>query len=256
MTARFAGKVAVVTGGGGDIGRAIVLRLAAEGAAVAVLARADVARAERAASAAAELGVRSLALRADITDRDSIEAAMAEVADRLGGPDILVNNAGAFARAALLDLDPAEWDQVFAVNTRGAFLSGVAAARRMIANGGGAIVNIAGASAHRCFPGGGAYGPSKAAVVSLTQQMALEWAPRGVRVNGVSPGPIRAPESGWAAAEPGLVEEVARLPLRRPGTPEEVARAVAYLASADADYVTGQMLVVDGGGVATWYLSA
>jgi 3-oxoacyl-[acyl-carrier protein] reductase len=86
--------------------------------------------------------------------------------------------------------------------------------------------------------------------------MALEWAPRGVRVNGVSPGPIRAPESGWAAAEPGLVEEVARLPLRRPGTPEEVARAVAYLASADADYVTGQMLVVDGGGVATWYLSA
>jgi NAD(P)-dependent dehydrogenase (short-subunit alcohol dehydrogenase family) len=243
-----------VTGGGSDIGQAIVLRLAAEGASVALLVQRDRTRAEQVADAARRLGAGALALTADITDPAAVAAAVAQVCARFGRLDVLVNNAGAFARAPLLDLDPGDWDGVFAVNARGAFLCGVAAARIMIAGGGGAIVNIAGASAHRCFPGGGAYGPSKAAVVSLTQQMALEWAGHGVRVNGVSPGPIRAPASGWETQEPGLVAEVARLPLRRPGTPEDVARAVAYLASADAAYVTGHMLVVDGGGVASWYL--
>ena len=252
---RFAGRVAVVTGGGSDIGRAIVAQLVAEGAAVAVLAQTNLSRAEDVAAVARAHGVAAIALLADVTDRASVKAVMATVADRLGGLHVLVNNAGSFSRAPLLELDVADWDRVFAVQARGTFLAGVAAARHMVAAGAGSIVNIAGASAHRSFPGGGAYGPSKAAVVSLTEQMALEWAPHGLRVNGVSPGPIRAAGSGWEDSEPKLVAEVSRLPLRRPGTPEDVARAVAYLASADAAYVTGHMLVVDGGGVATWYLS-
>ena len=232
-----------------------MLQLAAEGAAVAVLVRASISQAEAVAEAARALGVAAIVVQADITDAASVQAAIGATVDRLGGLHVLVNNAGHFARAALLELDSADWDAVFAVQARGTFLAGVAAARHMIVAGGGAIINIAGASAHRSFPGGGAYGPSKAAVVSLTEQMALEWAPHGVRVNGVSPGPIRAAGSGWESAEPRLVAEVARLPLRRPGTPEDVARAAAYLASADAAYVTGQMLVVDGGSIATWYLS-
>lgn len=250
----FAGRVAVVTGGAQGIGRAIVLAIAAEGGDVVVAGR-DGGRAAATAAEAAALGVRSLGLAVDVTDRAAVEAMFETAAGALGGVDVLVNNAGHGAQAPLLELDEADWDDVFRVNAKGTFLASVAAVRRMRARGGGAIVNIAGASAHRCYPGAGAYGPAKAAVVNLTRQMAIEWAPYGIRVNGVSPGPIREPGSGWQAAEPALAEEVARLPIARAGSPDEVARAVVYLAGAGAAYTTGQMLIVDGGGVATWYLT-
>ena len=149
----------------------------------------------------------------------------------------------------------ADWDAVFAVNAKGTFLASAAAARRMIPYNRGAIVNIAGASAHRSFVGAGAYGPSKAAVVNLTTQMALEWAKYGIRVNGVSPGPIRDEDTGWEAREPLLAERVKRLPLKRAVSTREVARAVVYLASPDARSITGQMIIVDGGGTATWYIT-
>ncbi|MCB8874627.1 SDR family NAD(P)-dependent oxidoreductase [Acidisoma silvae] len=256
----MAGRVALITGGGKGIGRAITLELARAGSDVAVLAARDLAQAETVAAEARALGVRAMALVADIADDDSITAAVASVAAELGGLDVVVNNAGASARARLLDLAAEDWDRVFAINARGAFLVGRAAARQMITqnqhNGGKgcAIINIAGASAHRCYPGAGGYGPSKAAVVSLTQQMAVEWAPHGIRVNGVSPGPIREGGTGWEAREPALAAEVQKIPLKRAGEPREVARAVLYLA-ADADYVTGQMLILDGGSVTTWYIS-
>jgi 3-oxoacyl-[acyl-carrier protein] reductase len=119
----------------------------------------------------------------------------------------------------------------------------------------GVILNIAGASAHRCYPGYGAFGPSKAAVVSFTIQASIEWAPYGIRVNGVSPGPIRD-YAGWQEREPQVAKEVMLLPLKRAGTRREIARAVTYLASDDAAFITGQMLIIDGGGVNTWYLSS
>lgn len=251
---RLDGKVALVTGAGRDIGRGIALALAAEGAVVAVVVRSNRAEAEAVVGAIAENGGRAVAILADVSDPPAVEAMVARCVGDLGGLDILVNNAGTFARAPLDAVSPDAWDQTFAVNSRGPFLCGVAAARVMRRAGGGAIVNIAGASAHRSFPGGGAYGPSKAALVSLTRQMALEWAGEGIRVNGVSPGPIRAPGDGWRTEEPKLARDVARIPLRRPGTPDDIARAVLYLASSDAAYVTGQFIVVDGGSVETWYL--
>ena len=249
------GLVAVVTGGGKGVGRTISAELAREGADVAVLAARDLASAETTAAELRALGRRAIALIADVTSPDSIEDAMAKVEAEFGRIDLLVNNAGHTAFAPLERLAAADWDAVFAVNAKGTFLASAAAARRMIPRSRGAIVNIAGASAHRSFVGAGAYGPSKAAVVNLTTQMALEWAKYGIRVNGVSPGPIRDEDTGWEAREPLLAERVKRLPLKRAVSTREVARAVVYLASPDARSITGQMIIVDGGGTATWYIT-
>jgi 3-oxoacyl-[acyl-carrier protein] reductase len=252
---RLVGRVALVTGASREIGSAIALRLASEGAAVAVAVGNDRDRGERLADSIVTAGGRAIALSGDVTVLSSVEAMVEQTITAFGRLDILVNNAGAFGRAPLDQLRAEEWDRVFAVNCKGTFLCSVAAARRMSAQRSGAIVNIAGASAHRSFPGGGAYGPSKAAVANLTEQMAIELADRGIRVNGVSPGPIRGEASNWRQTEPALVRQVDRIPLKRVGTPADVAAAVAYLASEDAAYVTGQMLIVDGGSVATWYLA-
>ena len=254
MTGRLQGQSALVTGGGRDIGRGISLALAAEGASVAITYRTDRASAEATAALIAASGGRAMCVQADCTDRASADAMVAAVLAAWGRVDVLVNNAGMRGRGKLVDLDEAAWDQVVSVNLKGVFLASVAAARAMMAGTGGCIVNIAGASAHRSYPMAGGYGPSKAAVVSLTKQMALEWAEHGIRVNGVSPGPIRDPASGWEKVEPKLVQQAAKIPLRRVGTPDDVARAVIYLASADADYVTGHVMLVDGGSAETWYV--
>ncbi|MFA5120969.1 SDR family NAD(P)-dependent oxidoreductase [Zavarzinia sp.] len=251
---RLSGRVAIVTGGGKGIGRAIAVDFAREGAAVAVLARSDMDSAEAVAAEVRRHGRRALAATIDVTDPASVETAMDLVAAALGRIDILVNNAGHGRAALLAELPAAEWDATFAVNTKGCFLAGTAAARRMAAAGGGTIVNIAGASAHRAWAGRGAFAPSKAAVINLTRQMALEWAPSGIRVNGVSPGPIFAADDPWRDRRPELVARFGRLPLARPGLPEEVAKAVTFLASDDAAYITGHMLPVDGGSLLTWYV--
>jgi NAD(P)-dependent dehydrogenase (short-subunit alcohol dehydrogenase family) len=251
----LAGQVALVTGGGREIGRAISLALAGAGADVAIGYRSDAARAGATAEAVRGLGRRACTVGGDLVRRVDAERVVSEVVLGLGRLDLLVINAGARGRGALETLDEADWDAVVAVNLKAAFLIATAAGRHMMGQGGGAIVTIAGASAHRSYPGAGAYGPSKAALVSLTKQMALEWAGHGIRVNGVSPGPIREAGSGWEADEPGLVRQAARIPLRRVGTPEDVAGAVVYLASPAAAYVTGHMLLVDGGSAETWYIT-
>ncbi|MBD1554733.1 SDR family NAD(P)-dependent oxidoreductase [Pseudomonas typographi] len=255
VSTRMAGRVALVSGGAKGIGRAIALQLAAEGADVAIAVRSDRDAAETTAAQIRALGRRALVCLCDLTDAAAVTALVAEVESGLGPIALLVNNAGTNGAAPLLELTEQRWDAVVAGNLKSCFLLSVATARAMASRNLGAIVNIAGASAHRSYPGAGAYGPSKAAVVSLTVQMSLEWAALGIRVNGVSPGPIREAASGWQAREPALAEEVTRLPLRRAGEPSEVAKAVAYLGSDDASYVTGHMLIVDGGSVNTWYLA-
>lgn len=247
----LAGQTALITGGARGIGRAITERLAEAGAQIALTANHDLAAAEATAEALHAKGHVALALLMDLTDRESVIAGMAQVARAFGRLDIVVNNAGTSARGRLLDLDSADWDLVFDVHTKGFFHVGTEAARHMQGNG-GCIIAIAGASALRCYPGAGGYGPSKSAVLATVRQMAVEWAPLGIRANAVCPGPVREPGSGWEAREPALAEEVLRLPLPRAAAPAEIADAALYLATAG--YVTGQEIVVDGGGTTTWYI--
>lgn len=247
------GRLLVVTGGRDGIGRSISLECAREGADVAIVTSGPVSNAASVVEAVSAMGRRAVAFRADVTRAAEVEKLFGEIATTLGPLDILVNNAGGFAGGPLETLGEDAWDKVFAANTKSTFLCSAAACRAMEGRG-GAIVNVAGASAHRTFPRGGAYGPAKAAVLALTRQMALEWAPKGIRVNCVSPGPIREPDTDWQSREPALAREVLRLPLSRAGTSREVAQAVVFLASEQAGYITGHALPVDGGSVHTWYL--
>lgn len=254
---RLANKIAVVTGGNKGIGRSIGLELAREGADVVVVAGHDLKSAEETVREVKEIGRRACALVADITNGESVDRMIDDAVNAFGRVDILVNSAGGGGgRKPLEEVTAQDWDRVFALNTKGTFLCSTSAARQMKKQKSGVIINIAGASAHRTYPRYGAYGPAKAAVINFTQQASLEWAAYGIRVNGVSPGPIRDPETGWQEREPELAKEVQLLPMQRAGTRFEVSRTVAFLASNDAGYITGQMIIVDGGGVNTWYLSA
>lgn len=256
-TERLKGRTAIVTGGNKGIGRILCLELAREGANIVVVAGHDFEGAKAVAAEVETFGRKALAQVADITNSASVDNMVDAARSQFGTIDILVNNAGGGSvRKPLEDITDVEWDRVFDINTKGTFLCSAAVARCMMPQKSGAIINIAGASAHRTYPRYGGYGPAKAAVVAFTHQASIEWARFGIRVNGVSPGPIRDPDSGWEAREPELAREVKLLPMARAGSRMEVARTVAYLASDDAGYVTGQMIIVDGGGVHTWYLSA
>ncbi len=180
----------------------------------------------------------------DITD----PVAVAATADAIGPVDVLVNNAGHWRFGPLEDVTPEDFRAVLDVNLMGTFLCTQAFGRSMLGQGSGAIVNIVSIAAYRANPMVGAYSPSKAAVVALTEQTALEWGPRGVRCNAVGPGLIPTPGTG-AVYDDERVREVraGAVPLRRLGTPEDVAEVVAFLASDKASYVNGQVLYVDGG---------
>jgi len=231
----FAGRRAIVTGGLSGIGAATAALLRSRGAAVAVLDRGP----------DADIVV-------DVRDAESVDAAVAAAAGRLGGPaDVLVASAGIYRIAPFLDLEPGEWDDVMATNLRGTYLTGRAFAQALTAAGlPGAIVNLASTAS---LVGDAAeptahYNASKAGVVSLTRQMAIELAPHAIRVNCVCPGVIDTPMlrvmDDPAAGERYLRDSV---PLRRLGTAAEVAATIAFLASAEAGYITGAALPIDGG---------
>lgn len=231
------GRVAVVTGAGGGLGGAIVARLAGMGASVVAsdLKAPDVAGAAH-------------TLACDVSDEASVEAMARAVKEKFGRCDILVNNAGVMAPVVPLEeLSAASWDKVMNVNLRGSFLCGKHLARLMLAQGRGAIVNIASIGA-RVPNDIGAYGPSKAGVLGLTHQMAVQWGPRGIRANSVSPGMIRTPMSEHFYRNEKLHQgRIRTVPSGRIGVPEDIANAIAFIVSDAASYMNGQDIIIDGG---------
>ena len=243
--------VAIVTGAGSGMGRATALRFAGDGFRVVV---AEI-EAARAASVAAEIGEAALPFAVDVSESAAVDALLAACQEHFGRIDVMVANAGVPHGAPFLELSEDTWERVLAVNLKGVFLCGQAAARAMVAAGhGGAIVNVASTYAEVTEGGASAYSASKGGVRMLTKSMALELGPHGIRVNAVGPGWIRTgmnpldDEAQLAQLEPTI-------PLQRVGLPEDVADVIAFLASDDARYVSGQTLFVDGGWLASRALS-
>jgi NAD(P)-dependent dehydrogenase (short-subunit alcohol dehydrogenase family) len=247
---RLSGRRALVTGGSRGIGRAIALALAGEGADVAVSYRADRESAEATAAAVRALGRKAIIVQGDAGVRADVNRFVSEAAAALGGIDLLVNNAGVLKRTPFLEIEEREWDAIVDTNLKGAFLVAQAVARQMVERGlEGSIVNLSSSAAVRPSPNLAHYSVSKAGVSMLTQVMAVELAPYGIRVNGVCPGTIETDLNRKDIAEPGPREaRLARIPLRRIGAPEDVTGAVVFLASIDETrLVTGALVVVDGG---------
>jgi NAD(P)-dependent dehydrogenase (short-subunit alcohol dehydrogenase family) len=238
------GRVCVVTGGARGIGEAIGRRFAAEGATVAVWDL-DGAAAERTAGALGGSGQ-----ACDVRDRASVERAMAATVERHGGVHVLVNNAGVALAGPSESFSQADWDASIGVMQTGVFHCCQVVGGHMLGSGGGSIVNISSMNAWEAFPLRLAYCAAKAAVVAMTEVLAIEWADRGVRVNAVAPGVTRT-ELVQKGIDEGVIDVdryLARTPLHRFGEPDEIARAVLYLANdEDGGFVTGTTLRIDGG---------
>jgi pteridine reductase len=232
----IAGRIALVTGAGKRVGRALALGLARAGARVAVHFHASTAGALETVAAIRDAGGNARAFSADLADPHAAGTLVDSVADSLGGLDILVNSSGIMQRVALADVTPANWDTTFAVNLRSQFFTSQAAARRMV--NGGVIVNMADLAAFEAWTEFIPHCVSKAGVVALTQALAHALGPR-IRVNAIAPGAVLLPD-GFDGAR-----LVSTTPLKRLGSPDDVVQAMLYLIAAD--YVTGETIIVDGG---------
>ncbi len=244
-----AGKVALVTGGSRGIGRATALALAGAGADVAISGR-KLPDLEQVAEEIRALGRRALAVQAHNREAADIERLAATVLGEFGRVDILVNNAATNpVMAPLLEVEEKTYDQIMTTNVKGYFLLSQLIARKMVEQGAGNIVNVASIGGISPDPGLGIYCVSKAAILMLTKAMAKELGPKGIRVNAVAPGVVqtRFSEALWRNADL-MAEELSHTPLKRIAQPDEVARTILYLVSDAALYVTGQAVVMDGGG--------
>jgi NAD(P)-dependent dehydrogenase (short-subunit alcohol dehydrogenase family) len=246
LTQRLAGDVAVVTGGAQGIGRAIAIRLASEGAAVAVLDRNEAGAQDTAATLVAT-GRRAIGLACDVTQRQQVHAAVKAVVSHFGRLSILVNNAGIVRRASFLEVSDETWAEVLGVNLTGAFIVAQEVAREMIGLRLGRIVNMASVAASIAHSNQTAYSVSKAGVEALTRIMAFELAPFGITVNAIAPGTIATDFALGTLPEEGRNSRLQRIPIERFGEVSEVAAVAAFLASPDASYLTGSVVTVDGG---------
>ena len=246
----FAGKVAIVTGGGSGIGHAIARAFALAGARVAIAGRAKERLARSAAAIEKECGAPVLTVPADVAEPRDCERMVAAAVESFGAVDILVNDAALFSAAPLIDADAAEAARFFAVNAIGPLSAARAMAKWAIPHGhGGAIVNVSSIAAGRPVPGLGLYSASKAALESLTRSMAVEWAPKGIRVNAVAPGHV-ATEGVVEDLRTGRLDQaavLARIPLGRIADGGDVADAVLFLCGERARHIVGHVLTVDGG---------
>lgn len=245
MDTTMAGKISIVTGAGRGIGRAIAEALAARGATV-VVSDVDAANGDETAAA---LGDPAVAIAADVTSRASVDAMVAEVVDRFGRVDVLVNNAGWDVAGPFVDSDPDDWDRIMAINLYGVLHTCKAVLPVMASQGSGSVVNL-GSDAGRVGSSGEAvYSAAKGGVIAFTKAVAREMARHGVRVNCVSPGPTdTALFASMGGDDPKLREALTRaIPMRRLAEPAEIASVVAFAASDEARFVTGQTISVSGG---------
>lgn len=250
----LAGKRAIVTGGGSGIGRATAVAMAAVGAVVAVV-DIDEAAAQQTAADIERAGGRAMVARADVSDDADCARVVQQAVESLGGLEVLFNNAGIIRRSDAIGTSVQDWDRVMAVNVRSVFLMCKFAVPVMAAAGGGSIINTG--SGWGLKGGGNAlsYCASKGAVVNMTRALAIDHGPVGIRVNSVNPGDTDTPMLREEARqlsedETSFLAEASDRPLRRMGTPAEIAAAVVWLASDASSFVTGTALVVDGGGIA------
>ena len=240
------GKTALVTGGSRGIGRGIVLELAREGADVAINYRRAREAAEETATEVRALGRRAVVVQADVSDREAVERMVAEAVAFLGGLDIAVANSGVASRVApVAEVDPADWRRVLATDLDGAFFTARATVPHVVARR-GTVIFISSIGADMTAPGGAPYHVAKAGVNALTKVLAKEVAHQGVRVNCIAPGLVRS-EMGERLLRFHGDAVLAGIPLGRAGEPAEIGRAAVFLASADAAWITGKVLRVDGG---------
>jgi glucose 1-dehydrogenase len=246
---RLQGKAAFVTGGSHGIGRGIAERLARDGADVAFNYGHDEAGAEETAAAVRAAGRRAVALKADLLDLAAVGRMIADAAAQLGRLDVLVNNAGVEHKAAFWDVTEADYDRVLGVNLKGLFFATQAFVRHLrAANRPGKVINVSSVHEDLPFPGFAPYCASKGGVRMLTRTLAVELGPLGITVNGIAPGAIETPINAALLRNPELLKALTeKIPLGRLGTPADVAGLAAFLASPDADYVTGATYFIDGG---------
>lgn len=241
--------IAIITGAGSGIGKAIAHKFAKEGADIVIVYSRNDANANESASMIEDIGRRALVIKADVSNADAVNGMVKEVVKTFNRIDCLVNNAGVFSGGPFLELAEESWDRVMEVDLKGSFLCSQAVARHM-KNAGiqGKIINIGSVHGTRAWRGATSYGTAKAALIQLTRSMALELADHDITVNLVSPGAIAAGPNEERISDPEFMSRVEQeIPLKRMGTGEEVADLVLFLASTKCGYITGTEVVIDGG---------
>ena len=243
---RLKDQIALVTGGSRGIGRAIVKAFAAEGAKVAVVYRGSKEAAEQLVAEVAQTGATAQAYQCDVADGAAVKACVEQVQKGLGPVSILVNNAGVIADGLFVRMEPEDWDKVIKTNLGGVFHFCRELSFPMLQKRSGRIINISSVAATHVNPGQANYAASKGAVNSFTRALAVELAGRGVTVNAIAPGFIETDMSAAVRNKAGdLIKKF--IPMKRIGTPDDIAKVAVFLASADSGYITGQVLTVDGG---------